>query len=384
MRLVADLGAIGRTAWDGLQRADPAATIFTGYDYLQALHGSGCASEDTGWAPRLLTLWHDDGGGGERLAAAAPLYLKSHSYGEYVVDWAWAEAHQRQGLRYYPKWLSAVPFTPVPGSRLLAADAPARAALAGALASLARGTEVSSMHVLLLPEDQARALGEHGLLLRRGVQFHWQNAGYADFGQFLAALAQPKRKKVRAERRKVAEAGLAVHRLCGADITAADWRFFHRCYANTYAEHGATPYLSLAFFLALAQALPEQLVLVKAMRGRRPLACALAVVDARAGALYGRYWGAVETVSCLHFECCYYQMIEFAIERGLATFEGGAQGAHKLARGLDPVPTWSAHWVADPALRAAIARAVQREDQHMELVMDELQERRALKTPPAP
>ncbi|HEX7157152.1 MAG TPA: GNAT family N-acetyltransferase [Burkholderiaceae bacterium] len=382
MRLIARMDELGREAWNGLLAGDRDATPFLAYDFLHALHESRCAAPGTGWAPRMLCAWHGpDASGRERLAGAVPLYLKSHSYGEYVFDWSWADAHARQGLAYYPKWLAAVPFTPVPGSRLIAADDESRQALAAALAGTAQESGLSSLHVLLLPPAQARTLAEHGLLVRRGVQFHWRNAGYADFEEFLGALTQVKRKKIRAERRKVAQAGVRLERLVGGEITESDWRFFDRCYRNTYAEHGSTPYLNLPFFLALARSMPEQLLLVKALRGTRPVASALAIFDpdTRRSALYGRYWGALERIDCLHFECCYYQMIEFAIEHGLAVFEGGAQGAHKLARGLDPVETCSAHWIADPKLRAAIARSVQREAQDVAQAIDELNEHRALR-----
>jgi hypothetical protein len=382
MRLLARMDEIGREAWNRLLAEDRDATPFIGYDFLHALHESHCAVPRTGWAPRMLCLWEGpDASGRERLAGAVPLYLKSHSYGEYVFDWSWADAHARQGLAYYPKWLAAVPFTPVPGSRLIAADDGSRRALAAALAGTAQESGLSSLHVLLLPQAQAQMLAEQGLLVRRGVQFHWRNAGYADFEQFLGALTQVKRKKIRAERRKVAQAGVRLERLVGDEITESDWRFFDRCYRNTYAEHGSTPYLSLQFFLALARSMPGQLLLVKALRGTRPVATALAIFDPNPGrgALYGRYWGAIERVDCLHFECCYYQLIEFAIERRLAVFEGGAQGAHKLARGLDPVETCSAHWIAEPKLRAAIERAVLREAQDVAQAIDELNEHRALR-----
>src|SRR5262249_28565352 len=302
-----------------------------------------------------------------------------HSYGEYVFDWSWAEAYQRAGLEYYPKWLSAVPFTPVSGRRLLARDAAARSALVEALLGLARASRLSSLHVLLAPRDDVALLESHGMLARRTVQFHWRNVGYTTFDDFLAALTQPKRKKIRAERRKVDEADVQVHRRVGREITEADWAFFHRCYRTTYAAHYSTPYLNFQFFLRLAEQMPETLMLVLARRGRRSIGAALGVYDSTQATarLYGRYWGAVEHVPCLHFECCYYQMIEFAIEQKLAVFEGGAQGPHKMARGLDPVTTWSAHWLALPQMHAAVARFLVRESQGVEHAIEELEEHRA-------
>ncbi|HEV3018567.1 MAG TPA: GNAT family N-acetyltransferase [Burkholderiaceae bacterium] len=375
-QLIDDPSRIGCDAWNALHASDADATPFLRYEFLHALHASGCASPRTGWTPSFLTLSDEQG-----LAAAVPLYRKDHSFGEYVFDWAWAEAHEERGLAYYPKWLAAVPFTPAPGSRLLAREAAARAELVNCLLELVRGSNLSSLHVLLAPPAQIETLAAAGLLVQPGVQFHWRNAGYRDFEQFLAALSQDKRKKIRAERRKVQEAGVELERRIGAAIGEDDWRFFHRCYRLTYAQHQSTPYLSLAFFLELARTMPENLMLVLAHRNGTPVASAFGVFDPRAGAstLYGRYWGATEFVSCLHFECCYYQMIEFAIEQGLQVFEGGAQGAHKVARGLDPVPTLSAHWIANPALRRAIAAALTRQSHHVTRALDELTERSAFK-----
>jgi hypothetical protein len=375
-QLIDDLQRVGRDDWNALLAVDPDATPFLRHEFLQALHLSGCASPRTGWTPAFLTLTDERG-----LAAAVPLYWKDHSFGEYVFDWAWAQAHEERGLAYYPKWLAAVPFTPASGSRLIARDAQARGELLGHLLELVRGSNLSSLHVLLAPQAQIQMLAGAGMLVQRGVQFHWRNCGYGDFDQFLAALSQDKRKKIRAERRKVREAGVVLERRIASQITEDDWRFFHRCYRTTYAQHQSTPYLSLAFFQQLAQAMPESLLLILARRGGAPIASAFGVFDSRAGGgtLYGRYWGATEFISCLHFECCYYQMIEFAIEQGLAVFEGGAQGAHKVARGLDPAPTLSAHWIADPVMRRAIAAALARQSHQVARALDELGERTAFK-----
>ncbi len=369
-----DPRAIDSGAWEALRLADPDANVLMSHSYLAALQASGSATPRTGWQAQFLLLWR-----GSQLAAAVPLYVKAHSYGEYVFDWSWAQAQERMGLAYYPKALVAVPFTPVGGSRILARDEAAREQALDALLDLVRGSEVSSLHVLFPPAGQLRAFERAGMLARTGIQFHWRNAGYGSFEQFLATLEQPKRKKIRAERRKVRDAGVVIERRTGSQITLEDWRFFLRCYESTYAEHGSQPYLNLRFFLAIAESIGEQILLVLARREGVPVASALGIFDPLRSALYGRYWGGVEYIPCLHFECCYYQMIEFAIERGLASFEGGAQGAHKLARGLDPVMTHSAHWIRDPSLAAAVRRFVIRERDAVAVAVDELAEHGARK-----
>lgn len=316
-----------------------------------------------------------------------PLFLKSHSYGEYVFDWAWADAYARHGLEYYPKLLGAIPFTPVRGARLLARDAEARRALIGAALDFARELGVSSLHVLFPTDAERDALAGAGMLIRSGVQFHWRNRGYADFEQFLGELEQKKRKNIRAERRKVAQAGVRFRHLHGAQITEADWHFFARCYANTYREHHSTPYLNRAFFLRLGATMPENLHLVIADReqdgGVRPIASSLLVVDEgpESKTAYGRYWGALETVPCLHFETAFYQPLQWCIEAGVAVFEGGAQGEHKMARGLMPVATHSAHWLAHPAFADAVENFLQRETQGIDAYLDELGERSPFRAP---
>ncbi len=372
-QVIADPGRIDAAQWNALLDAGPNRNPFLRHEFLHALTASGAAAPDTGWQPQFLLLTR-----GEALAAAVPLYAKDHSYGEYVFDWAWADAYQRYGMRYYPKWLAAIPFTPVPGARLLACDAEARAQLAQALLAHARASEMSSLHVLLAPSSDIELLAGAGMIVRDGVQFHWRNDGYARFDDFLAQLTQSKRKKIRAERRKVHDAGVVLARRVGRDISEADWRFFHRCYRNTYQAHYSTPYLNLEFFQRIAASMPENLMLVLATRDGLPIASALGVFDGQR--IYGRYWGTIEHIDCLHFECCYYQMIDFAIERKLAWFEGGAQGAHKLARGLDPVPTQSAHWLAHPAMFDAVARFVEREREGVAASIDELNEHRAFRS----
>lgn len=367
-RIVSSLLTIGQPAWDALVRSQADANPFLSFAFLNALHETGCASAATGWQPQFITLWRE-----EQLCAALPLYLKSHSYGEYVFDWAWADAYRRNGLEYYPKLLSAIPFTPVTGGRLLAMDAEAEAALIEAFIDLQKDNDISSTHVLYPPQAQAEALARAGFLLRSGVQFHWLNQGYRDFEQFLEQLERKKRKNIRAERRRVQEAGVTFRHVPGSEASDADWRFFQRCYNNTYAEHASTPYLNLEFFLNIGEKMPGNLLLIVAERDNQPIASSLLMHTN--DTLYGRYWGAIESVPCLHFETAYYQPLEFCIARGIACFEGGAQGEHKMARGFLPVKTWSAHSLAHPAFADAIERFLEREQGGIDTYMDELNER---------
>jgi predicted N-acyltransferase len=367
-RIIASLTEVGQAQWTSLLSLQADANPFLSYAFLDALHASGSAARKSGWQPQFLTLWQ-----GDMLAAAMPLYVKSHSYGEYVFDWAWADAYRRNGLEYYPKLLSAIPFTPVTGGRLLARDEAARSALVKALLALQQEADVSSTHVLYPPPQQAEALERAGFLLRNGVQFHWLNAGYRDFDQFLSTLEQKKRKNIRAERRKVRDAGIGFRRLDGAQIGEADWRFFKRCYDHTYSAHYSSPYLNLDFFLRIGASMPDNLLLVVAERDGKPIASSLVVHDGQT--LYGRYWGTLEQHDCLHFETAYYQPLEFCIERGLAAFEGGAQGEHKMARGFLPQKTWSAHWLAHPAFSDAVERFLEQESGGIAAYMDELDER---------
>jgi predicted N-acyltransferase len=378
--IVSSLSEIGQAPWDALvaTQGPPAASPnpFLSYAFLHALHESGSASAKTGWQPQYIALYE-----GDTLAAALPLYVKDHSYGEYVFDWAWADAYQRHGLEYYPKLLSAIPFTPVTGARLLARDQRARTALLDVLRATQRAAEVSSTHILFPPDTEARQLAEAGYMLRSGVQFHWMNPGYEDFDAFLATLEHKKRKNIRAERRKVREAGVVLRRVRASDALEDDWRFFNRCYRHTYAAHHSTPYLNLDFFLRIANAMPDNLLLVIAQRDGKPIASSLVVHTA--DTLYGRYWGAIEHVPCLHFETAYYQPLEFCIEQGIATFEGGAQGEHKMARGFLPTRTWSAHWLAHPSFADAIERFLEREGGGIDDYIDELNDRNPFRARPA-
>ncbi len=366
---------VDAAAWNALL-ALSGGSPFMRHEYLAAMHDSGSAVRDTGWTPQFLTLWRD----GE-LEAACPLYLKGHSYGEYVFDWAWANAYEQHGLRYYPKALTAVPFTPVPGPRLLARDAAARGALVRCVIAWCKQKKVSSYHLLFASDEDVAACSEAGLMLRHTVQFHWTNAGYPDFDAFLASLTQEKRKKIRQERRKVAEAGVSFRHARGAAIAQADWDFFYRCYERTYLEHGNAPYLTRDFFRRMARTLPENWLLFVAERQGRPIASSLIGVDAQVA--YGRYWGALERVDCLHFEACYYQPLQWCIAHGMRSFEGGAQGEHKMARALMPVKTTSAHWLAHPAFADAVEKFLEREGRGIGNYVEHLEERSPFRQPPS-
>ena len=306
-----------------------------------------------------------------------PLYLKTHSWGEFVFDWAWAEAYQRAGLEYYPKLLCAVPFTPVTGLRLLAPTPELRAALLHAALRLAQEMGVSSLHCLFPPESEAEEMQQQGMMLRRGVQFHWRNPGYADFDAYLAGMSHDKRKRIRQERRKVREAGITFERLTGSRITDEHWAFFERCYARTHLQYNSPQALNLDFFRRIGATLADNILLVIALRDGQPIAGALNFFSREA--FYGRSWGALEYHSGLHFEACYYQAIEFCIERGIPLFEGGAQGEHKLSRGFLPETTWSAHWLAHPRFAQAVDDFLKRETRGMSFYMDELNERSPFK-----
>ena len=375
-RILSSLSEVEAAAWDALVGMQDDPNPFLSHAFLDALHASGSASIDSGWQPQFLTLWQQD-----VLVAAMPLYAKSHSYGEYVFDWAWADAYRRNGLEYYPKLLSAIPFTPVTGGRLLARDANAREALIDTLKAVQENSGLSSTHVLYPPQAEAEALQAAGFLLRSGVQFHWLNNGYRSFEQFLDTLERKKRKNIRAERRKVQEAGVIFRQIRGAAASPADWRFFKRCYDHTYSAHHSTPYLNLDFFLRIGATMPDNILLIVAEKAGKPIASSMLIHSAQT--MYGRYWGAIEDVPCLHFETAYYQPLEFCIANGIACFEGGAQGEHKMARGFLPQKTWSAHWLAHPAFADAIERFLERENGGMEAYIDELNERTPFRPRPA-
>ncbi len=388
IRVHDDPTAIDRAAWNALLAKQDLPTPFMRLEYLAALHESGSANAATGWLPQFITVSQ-----GDHLVAACPVYVKDHSYGEYVFDWAWADAYQRHGLAYYPKLLTAVPFTPVPGSRWLARDADSRAALVQASVALAQDARLSSVHALFLSDADRDAVATvngtrpgataaPGWMGRSTVQFHWQNRTplpYGDFSDFLASLQREKRKKVQQERRKVDEAGVYFTAQTGLDIAAADWDFFYRCYTLTYRAHHSTPYLTRDFFARMAEAMPEHWLLFTAWRGGQRVATSLIGLQPASGVAYGRYWGAVEHIPCLHFEACYYQPLAWCIAQRYQRFEGGAQGEHKMARGLLPVQTHSAHWLAHPQFAQAVADFLAREGSGVANYLDELNDRRPFK-----
>ncbi len=382
-RVFSSPSQIAESAWNALLALDPDPSPFMRHEYLVALHESGSAKPRAGWQAQFVTLWR-----GDELQAACPMYLKNNSYGEYVFDWAWANAYSQHGLDYYPKALVAVPFTPVPGARLLARDAAARIALVKALIQQVRDEDLSSVHLLFAQAQDIAACEQAGMMLRHTVQFHWTNEAlsaeglpspFKSFDHFLASLQQEKRKKIRQERRKVTEAGVTFRWSRGADIAESDWDFFCRCYERTYLEHGNAPYLNRDFFRRMAQTMPQHWLLFVAEREGQAIACSLIGIDETNRVAYGRYWGALERVDCLHFEACYYAPLAWCIDHGFQRFEGGAQGEHKMARALLPVKTTSAHWLAHPSFADAVQRFLERESQGIGQYMEHLAQRNPLK-----
>lgn len=358
------IASIGRDAWDAC--AAPTGDPFVSYDFLHACEASGSAVPSQGWAARHLSLHDEDGA----VLGVMPLYLKGHSQGEYVFDHSWADAYQRAGGRYYPKLLGAVPFTPATGPRFLNApgtdEVPVREALLQGALTLVERLGVSSLHVNFPTEPEWRAMTGAGLLPRRDIQFIWRNDGYQTFDDFLAALSSNRRKTIRRERRE-AQAGLDIRVLTGADLTEAHWDAFFDFYMDTGDRKWGRPYLTRDFFARVGATMADRIALVMAFRGETPIAGALNFIGR--DALYGRQWGALEEVPFLHFELCYYQAIDFAIARDLSRVEAGAQGEHKIARGYLPSPVYSAHWIADPALRDPVARYLENERPAVEAEM---------------
>jgi predicted N-acyltransferase len=378
-RILHSLDRLSADTWNALAGDD---NPFLRHEFLAALEHSGCTTAASGWAPHHLLIESADAGQ-RRLQAAVPLYLKTNSYGEYVFDWAWADAYARNGLAYYPKLVAAIPFSPVTGSRILtgASVHTARieeAAIEAGL-SLAKELSLSSLHWLFTPLAQTEKLEGHGLLRRVGYQFHWHNQGYTDFNHFLAGFASHKRKKIRHERRLVADAGVSLEVRSGTELTPALWDVFYDFYHVTIRKHGAIPYLTRAFFHELGRVMPENIVMIFAYHHSRPVAAALNLRGSTT--LYGRYWGGEDGFSGLHFETCYYRAIDYCIQHGLQRFEAGAQGEHKLARGFLPVATYSAHWLSHPQFYQAVAAYLQRERNGVESYMSELNEHSPFKKP---
>ena len=356
-RLLRSIAEVEAAEWNAL--LEGSAQPFLRHEFLLSLEQSGCTTPRTGWTPEHL-IARDAAG---RLVGAVPLYRKSHSRGEFVFDFSWANAYAQNGLRYYPKLLSAVPFTPVSGPRLLVdstVDAAAmRAALIRAVGEHARAEHLSSWHVLFPTDPELAALTQGGLIPRRDCQFHWFNRGYASFDAFLATFTAEKRKKAKRERRRVAEAGIVFDTRSGADMDDELWQTVYEFYADTFYRHGHEPYLNLKFFKLVGAAMPERLMLKIARQGTTPIALAIFFVGD--DALYGRYWGAGGNYHSLHFETCYYQGIEYCIEKGLSRFEPGTQGEHKVPRGFVPALTCSAHDITDARFAAAIRDFAARE-----------------------
>jgi len=366
------IAEIGKRAWDACAAApDYQANPFVAYDFLDIAEESGCASPRTGWAPQHLAVRDEKG----QVAAVAPVYLKSHSQGEYVFDHSWADAYERAGGRYYPKLIAAAPFSPVTGPRLLVREDVDRALgrrmlLSGAIA-LCGKMDVSTVGVNFPTEDEWAFMGGEGMLLRQNQQYHWLNAGYATFDDFLGALSSGRRKTIRRERRD-AVAGLEIHALTGSDLREEHWDAFFKFYMDTGARKWGRPYLNRVFFSMLGERMADRVLLLLAQRGGRWIAGALNLIGG--DCLYGRNWGCVEDVPFLHFELCYYQAIQWAIEHGLARVEAGAQGQHKIARGYLPTAVYSAHYIADPMLANAVGRFLEEERRHVQGEMDWLAE----------
>lgn len=369
LSFIASLREVEAADWDALAGVD---YPFLRHSFLQALEDSGAACAESGWQPQHLLLRQAG-----QLCGLMPLYIKSHSYGEYVFDWSWANAYERYGHDYYPKLLAAIPFTPATGPRLVLRDDLDRdnvmPAVVSQMQARAEQLNASSLHILFPDLDETSAWQQAGLMRRSGPQYHWFNRGYQGFDDFLADFSSRKRKNLRKERRVVAEQGLRLERLRGDAVSEAQWRFFFHCYQLTYAKRsGHGGYLSEAFFQAVAQSMPEQLLLVLAYHDDKPVAAALNF-EGR-DTLYGRYWGCVREYDFLHFEACYYQGIEHCIERGLSRFDPGAQGEHKIQRGFTPIRTYSNHWLADPAFADAVQRFLVEEDAHIDTYLQEAAE----------
>ncbi len=356
---------------DDWNRLNETNNPFLCYQFLRALEETSCIGKHSGWLPQYLTLESEN-----TLTGIAPLFLKSHSYGEYIFDWAWANAYEQAGLQYYPKLIAAVPFTPVTGPRLLVKSDKnaclARQALIQGALQHAQALKVSSLHWLFIPESQLTELIQQQHMQRVGYQFHWHNQNYRDFDEFLASFSAHKRKKVKRERRYVQEAGIHMQVVEGKDITPWMWNQFYEFHHATIRYRGATPYLNAGFFRALGRTMPESVVLIMANQGGETVAAALNLRNERT--LFGRYWGCRDNFHSLHFETCYYRAIDYCIEQGLQTFEAGAQGEHKLSRGFLPTPIYSAHWLSHVGFSSAVADFLKREKNGIEFYMDELNE----------
>ncbi|MBT8635022.1 GNAT family N-acetyltransferase [Polynucleobacter paneuropaeus] len=376
--LIDRLSQVSPEQWDALLPAH--AGPFLRHAFLSALEETECVGAKTGWQITHLIAKDQQ----DRLVGAIPLYLKQHSYGEFVFDWAWAEAYHQLGKSYYPKVLSAIPFTPVQGARILVKEGEQakviQELLITGLKSIALENDLSSVHILFPSGNEIQLLVDHDFMLRDSVQFHWQNQAYKSFEQFLEALNKKRRKNIRHERAQVQEELVEFQHIPGEQSTPEDWKFFYDCYAQTYLEHHSSPYLNPEFFLKFSKAMPNHLHLIIASQGGNRIASSLLVVDKAESKAYGRYWGALKYIPCLHFETAYYQALEYCISEGIQTFEGGAQGEHKMARGFMPQTLQSAHWLANPQFSQAVKHFLTRERAGMAAYVDELAEHSPLKS----
>ena len=354
---------ISAAQWNALSGTD---YPFLRHEFLAVMEDSGCTTTITGWQPHHLII-REEGKSGKALALL-PLYLKTDSFGEYVFDWSWADAYHRHGLEYYPKLLSAIPYTPATGPRFCVKPHLDRNAvlafMVDAIKAEAQRLNASGWHLLFPQEEDSRVLETLGIRQRAGCQYHWFNHGYGDFDQLLASFSSRKRKNIRKERQRVSDAGIHFQVLEGADISLDQWRQFYLFYQSTYLVRGRNPYLNEDFFLGLSRLMPQQLVMVLAYREDACIAGALSFRSS--DTLYGRYWGCSEEYQFLHFETCYYQGIDYCLQHGLKRFDSGAQGEHKIQRGFEPVSTWSNHWLAHEGFHAAIDQFLREESQHVE------------------
>ena len=367
--IVNSLSGIKAEDWNSLN----GNSLVTSFEFLSALEDTANVGGDSGWSPTHLIATDSN-----KLVGAVPLYIKTHSYGEYIFDWAWADAYHRSGLEYYPKLVSAVPFTPVTGPRLLASDPLIKHALVSATLSFARENKLSSLHCLYPQMDDLHTWEQAGCLMRKSIQFHWTNQAYESFEHFLSYMKSAKRKKIKQERKKIVEDGITFNVISGDQASDTEWQFFYDCYQHTYAIRGTNPYLNFDFFLELKKRIGKSILIIIAMRSSNRIAAALNLLSD--DTILGRYWGANEYVPGLHFETCYYQTIDYAIQQGYKTFEGGAQGEHKLSRGLEVVSTHSAHWLAHPQFSDAVENFLAREGSAVSKYHDNLTTRAPFKT----
>ena len=372
---VSGISKIPQNIYESLWNLGQFKTPFTKWEFLVAMEQTGCIGEKTGWIPRPLLVYDEN----SILCGIAPRFVKFNSYGEYVFDWAWANAIEQSGKHYYPKWLIASPFSPVPGTRILSRDKEAKVNIFNILIEETKINEFSSVHLLFADEEELEIAKDNGWLRRHGIQFHWKNKDFESFNNFLESLSQKKRKKIKAERRKIEDANIKCKVFQGDEITNQHWNFFYECYERTYWEHGNPPYLNRDFFASMAEKMPNHfaMCIAEKTKEKKFIASSLFMLgeENNSTIAYGRYWGAIERVSCLHFEVSYYAPIEWAIDQGIARIEGGAQGEHKLARGFEPKQTGSVHWIFDNRFKDAVEKFLLREGIGVENYLSELNDR---------